>query len=257
MAIPELIPSSSILSRRSFASAIDVAFTTGLSLKTEEGDLVNLSFESQNSLAQSETETKYADGDAVQEFSSVAVAAYRYSLSVQGDLNQEELDAIQSLVREIAPIARQFFARAEFDLEKASEALSGSLGVIEEVELALERVITTTFSARSVSNGDSGLENLPPLPAPQAVEAEIDPAQIRDLPSLVLASVASEFEAQAAQLPPKAPILRSLNDLMSFLRDQLVQFLAPLKHFSEPAAETVPQSELPGSSEQENLEPQS
>ncbi len=258
MAISELNPVQSILSRRSFASAIDVAFTTGLTLKTDEGDQVRLSFENQSSLAESESETQYADGSAVKEFSSVAVAAYRYSLSVEGDLNQEELDAIQSLVQEIAPIARQFFARAEFDIEKATEALSGSLGVIEEVELALERVITATFSSRSVTNGAAEPVPGAEIPAVSSEsEAPVDAAQIRDLPSLILAATASEFEAQAAKLPPKAPILRSLNDLMSFLRDQLAQFLAPLKHFSQPAPDSVPQSEVPAASGQENPEPQS
>lgn len=242
MAIPEISAQTPVFDRRNYSAAVSAAFTAGLTLKTEEGDLVNLSFENEQSLAESESQTTPSDNGTIQEFSSVAVAASRYSLTVQGDLNEGELDAIQRLVDEIGPIARGFFAQAEFDLAAVTETLTGSLGVIEEIQLELERVITTTFSFQEFSSNEpvevsnpATAGDIKPQPEP------INPDAIRNLPELVSASVEAELEAQASQLPKGETILRSLNDLMRFLQEQLGQFLNPLEHSVEPSLKPLPQ----------------
>ena len=242
MAIPEISPQTPVFDRRSYTTSVHAAFTGGFNLKTEEGDLVDISFANEQFLAGSESQTTTVDDGTVNEISSLAVAASRYSLTVQGDLNEEELDAIQRLVEQIGPIARGFFAQAEVDLEGVTRVLAGSLGVLDEIQLELERVITTTFSFQEVSSnqpveisnpGNSGSGEL----SPQSINTNA----IRNLPELVFAAVEAELETQAARLPKEETILRSLNDLMRLLQEQLGQFLSPLKHSSEITLKALPQ----------------
>ena len=50
---------------------------------------------------------------------------------------------------------------------------------------------------------------------------------IRDFPALVQATMDAVFEAEAAEAPEANTILRSLNDLLKFLRQRLVEFFGP------------------------------
>ena len=85
-------------------------------------------------------ENQFNDGTVVREFSAAAQAVSQFSLKVEGKLNEEELAAIQVLVGKVSPIAQNFFsALHDFDVEEASSSLAVSLGVIEEIELKLER----------------------------------------------------------------------------------------------------------------------
>lgn len=242
MAIPEISAQTTEYDRRNYLATVSASFTGGLTLKTEEGDLVNLSFQNEQSLAESESQTRYANNGTIREFSSVAVAASRYSLTVQGDLNEEELDAIQRLVDEIGPIARGFFAQAEFDLAAVTETLAGSLGVIDEIKLELERVITTTFAFQQYSSNEP--INIPNPGNAQNIDIPQKPVNtdaIRNLPELVFAAVEAELEAQAAQFVKGQAIMRSFNDLMRFLQQQLGQFLNPLGNNAKPNIEPLPQ----------------
>ena len=123
-----------------------------------------------------------------------------------------------------------------------AETLAGSLGVIEEITLELERVISSTFSAR-VYSANEPIEISNPVtagdvsPQPEPINTDA----IRNLPELVFASIEAELEAQAEQLPKGDTILRSLNDLMRFLREQLGQFLNPLQHSAELTLKPLPQ----------------
>ncbi len=220
---------------RSSSASISLEFATDLSLRTKEGDLVNISFQNEQSLTSSESQTRFADDVAVREISSAAVAASRYSISVQGDLNDEELAAIQRLVDEVRPIAQEFFAQGEFDFENAAQALSGSLGVLDEIQLELERVITATFSSQTLSSG-TPVQAIDPGNAEPSDPSQnlIDPNQIRNLSDLIFSAVEAEFESQAAQLPESEAILKSLNDLILFLQKQLGQVLTPLEKTVEP-----------------------
>ena len=237
MEVSEVSTQYPAFDRRSNSASISLAFSTELSLRTKEGDLVNISFQNEQSLTESESQTRFADGVAIREISSVAVAASRYSISVQGDLNEEELQAIQRLVDEVGPIARGFFARGEFDFENATEALAGSLGVIDEIELELERVITATFSSQAISSGTPIQAIGPQDPSLEPINTD----RIRNLADLIFSAVEAEFESQAAQLPEGEAILRSLSDLILFLQEQLGQFLTPLESNVPSVPQPLPQ----------------
>lgn len=242
MEISAVSPQSPAYDRRSYLASASVAFATDLTLKTEEGDLVKLSFQNEQSLTESETQTRFADDVAIREISSVAVAASRYSISVQGDLNEEELEAIQRLVDEIGPIAQKFFNQGEFDFENATEVLAGSLGVLDDIQLELERVITATFSAKTSSyNEPVQATNPETIESPGPLSEPIDTDKIRSLSDLIFSALEAEFESKAAQLPKGEAILRSLNDLVLFLKEQLGQFLTPLENRVEAALQPLPQ----------------
>ena len=199
----EISPQNIVQDRRILA-ALDISYSTDLTLKTQEGDRVKISFDNQQSQSQTQSQTEFSDGVIVEEISTVAVAASQYSLTVEGDLSEEELEAIRKLASEITPIAQRFFAQSEFDQEDVLNRLGSSLGALEEIELSLEKTVAATFAFQSVSalpgavEGQRVSELLPPA------EGEgIDPATIRDIPALVSAVVEAEFAEQAVKFLAK------------------------------------------------------
>lgn len=210
-----------------------VAFQSAgdLSLRTREGDLVNLSFGNEFEFAQSQRETSEG-GVVTQEISTVAQAAARYSLSVEGDLNEDELAAISALAEGIAPIAEEFFLNGEFDFDEASETLRASFGQIQEVELRLERTIAATFAFEQTQVtgpvSQKGGEN--------SVIPEIDPAalnelgqsdgflnfpNVRDITNLVLSVIETEFPEKGLEVFGSKALVRSLREFLDVLRDRV------------------------------------
>lgn len=213
--------------QRSILASVDTFVSSELSLKTREGDLVSLSFAGEQSLSESLTQTQTQENGTVQEFSSVAQAAVAYSLTVEGDLNDEELAAINKLAAEIAPLAREFFTSGELNLEDSVNVLANNLGEIQQVELALERTVVATFESRTVTRLPEEVGDIPGI-APTGTQAsDLDTGGIRDFPALVQATIDAVFESEAKQAPEKDPILRSLNDLLNFIRDRLGEFFNP------------------------------
>jgi len=214
--------------QRSSAAAVSASVSSELSIRTQEGDLVNLSFSSEQSLKESRTQTQSQEFGSYQEISTVAKAASNYSISVQGDLNEEELAAINKLAAEISPIASEFFASGEFDFDISGDVLSANLGVIQEVELSLERTIVASFATRTLTQlPEDGF-------SPEDIDAalinptsSLDTEGIRDFPALVQATFDAVFEAEAAKVPETDSILRSLNDLLDFIRQRLGETFGP------------------------------
>jgi hypothetical protein len=207
--------------QRSVLASVDAFISSELNLRTNEGDLVSISFSKEQSLSESSTKTLTPENRTLQEFSTVAQAAAAYSITVQGDLNAEELAAINKLAKEIALLAKEFFANGELNLEDSANVLANNLGVLEEVELALERMVVATFETRTVTRlpeKDGDITNIEALPS-QAPELET--VGVRDFPALVKAVLDAVFESEAEQITEKDTILKSLNDLLSFIRDRL------------------------------------
>jgi hypothetical protein len=204
---------------------------------------VKISFDNQQSQSQTQSQTEFSDGVVVQEISSVAVAASQYSLTVEGDLSEEELAAIRKLASEVAPIAQRFYAQSEFNQEDVSNRLGASLGALEEIELSLEKTVTGTFAYQSVTTAPAQVAGQPVEQLlPPADDEGIDPATIRDIPALVSAVVEAEFANQAVEFSNSQTILRSLGDLINFLRDRVGEFTAPLQYAKLINNETLPKA---------------
>ena len=228
-----------LIEQRSSA-IISGSISSELNIRTQEGDLVNLSFSNEQSLQESRTQTSSQELGLHQELSTVAKAVSSYSISVQGDLNEEELAAIHKLAKEISPISREFFANGGFDFENSGDVLAANLGVIQEVELSLERTIVASFATETVSQlPEEGLSSKDVKAASNNPTSSLETKGIRDFPALVQSTFDAVFEAEARKYTDADTILRSLNDLLDFIRQQLGKYFKH-ENFENPAELGVP-----------------
>ena len=220
--------------RRVEPEEASVSIEAGTSLQTSEGDVVTLSFADKQNLSNSYGEAQFEDDQTVNEISSVARAASEYSQVVEGDLNEDELIAIQKIAAHVEPIAREFLSSdpEELDVEKAIGILTGDHKITEEVGIALGTAIVKTLGLESSSqvNPDNLVQS-----ESITVEAEnpdINIENIRQLPELSSAAVNAELQKQFQALneSSKALIISSRNDLKRFFHEKVSQVLEPLKH---------------------------
>ena len=224
------------LDRRITLEEVAVSLEAGSSLQTGEGDIVTLSFADKQNLSNSYNESQFEADPTVQEISSVARAASKYSQVVEGDLNEDELIAIQKIAAHVAPIAREFLSSdsEELDVEKAIGILTGDQTVAEEVGAELGNTIVKTLGLEVPSQVN--LDN-PVRSESVAVEAknpEINIENIRQLPELASAAVDAELQKQFQVLneSSRALIVNSLNDLMQFFQEKVSKVLEPLKYLA-------------------------
>ena len=213
MSVPEVATfevQKQMLNGRTASIEANVQPEADISLQTSTGDVVTLSFADEQSLSQPQSETQSESVQTVPEISSIAQAASTFSQAIEGDLNEDELAAIQKLAAEIEPIAKDFLSSDpdEFNIEKA-------------INVA--------------------------LPNTASVEAEapdFDVENIRQLPTLVSATIDAGFEKQFQALNEnnKELIVNSLSELMRFFREKVVQVLEPLRH---PTPLTVGEAQVP------------
>ena len=213
---------------------VRVSIEAGTSLQTSEGDVVTLSFTDKQNLSSSYGEVQFEDDPTVNEISSVARAASEYSQVVEGDLNEDELVAIQKIAAHVEPIAREFLSSdpEELDVEKAIGVLTGDHKVTEEVGIELGNAIGQTlgleFSSQVNPDNLAQSESI----AVEAENPDINIENIRQLPELASAAVDAALQKQFQTLNEnsKALIVSSLNDLMRFFQEKVSQVLEPLKH---------------------------
>jgi len=222
------------LDRRITSEEVAVSLEAGSSLQTGEGDVVTLSFADKQNLSSSYNESQFEGDPTVNEISSVARAASEYSQVVEGDLNEDELTAIQKIAVHVEPIAREFLSSdpEDLDVEKAIGILTGDQELTEEVGIELGNAIVKTLGLESSSqvNPDNLVRS-----ESIAVEAEnpdINIENIRQLPELASAAVDAELQKQFQVLneSSKALIVNSLNDLMRFFQEKVSKVLEPLKY---------------------------
>jgi flagellar biosynthesis/type III secretory pathway protein FliH len=87
--------------------------SSDLSIKTADGDIVTISFSALEASQSSENFGYYADQGSNEmnyQRSSSSYSEMNFSYSVEGDLDKEELQAIQSLIEDISKIEKDFFA---------------------------------------------------------------------------------------------------------------------------------------------------
>jgi len=220
--------------RRVEPEEASVSIEAGTSSQTSEGDVVTLSFADKQNLSSSYGEAQFEDDQTVNEISSVARAASEYSQVVEGDLNEDELIAMQKIAAHVEPIAREFLSSdpEDLDVEKAIGILTGDQTITEEVGIELGNVIVKTLGLESSSqvNPDNLVQS-----ESTTVEAEnpdINIENIRQFPELASAAVDAELrkQFQALNESSKALIVNSLNDLMQFFQEKVSKVLEPLKY---------------------------
>jgi len=222
------------LDRRITSEEVAVSLEAGSSLQTGEGDVVTLSFADKQNLSNSYNESQFEGDPTVQEISSVARAASKYSQVVEGDLNEDELIAIQKIAAHVEPIAREFLSSDSEELaaEKAIGILTGDQTIAEEVGAELGNTIVKTLGLEVPSQVN--LDN-PVRSESVAVEAknpDINIEKIRQRPELASAAVDAELQEQCQVLneSSRALMVNSLNDLMRFFQEKVSKVLEPLKY---------------------------
>lgn len=208
---------SNVLAHRAVSAQAGVSTLGDLNLVTREGDRVNISFGSEQSVSGSRSQTRRADGTVVQALSLTAIAASRYSISVEGDLNEDELAAIQKLVGVIDPLAEDFFAGRELDLPQAASALADNMGAVSELALTLEKTVFASVAASQFSDTPQQ-QNGPNPPSAQNTNAL---ETIRDFPALVESVLESVFSRHGAGVLDDAVLIRKFGDFVEFLKERL------------------------------------
>ena len=225
---------SQLPDRRIASEEVSIPLEAGSSLQMSEGDVVTLNFADKQSFSDSYSEAQFEGGQTVQEISSVARAASTYSQVVEGDLNKDELIAIQKLAANIKPIAEEFLSSDPegLDIEKAIAVLTDNQEVTEEIAMELENTVIETLGL-----GSSSQANLDNSVVLGVISAEVETSgvnvdNIRQLPELASATVDAELQKQFQVLneSSKELIIDSLNDLMRFFHEKVSQVLEPLKH---------------------------
>jgi len=87
--------------------------SSDLSITTADGDIVTISFSALQESQLSESLSYRADQDASEinyQSNDSSYSEMNFSFSVQGDLDKDELQAIQSLIKDISKIEKDFFA---------------------------------------------------------------------------------------------------------------------------------------------------
>jgi len=220
--------------RRVESEEASVSIEAGTSLQTSEGDVVTLSVADKQNLSSSYNESQFEGDPTVNEISSVARAASEYSQVVEGDLNEDELTAIQKIAVHVEPIAREFLSSdpEDLDVEKAIGILTGDHEITEEVGIELGNAIVKTLGLESSSqvNPDKPVQS--ESIAVEAKNPDINIENIRQLPELASAAVDAELQKQFQVLneSSRALIVNSLNDLMQFFQEKVSKVLEPLKH---------------------------
>jgi hypothetical protein len=222
--ISEINLQNNLLEQKNVLTSVETLISSDLQLKTSEGDLVSFSFADKKSLLESLDQSQIDNGDTLQEFSSIAQAIASYSLVVKGDLHGEELDAINNLAKEVAPLVREFLASGELKLEDLINTLSDNLGLLLQLELSLERTMVTVFEAQGFelfAEETDEATNIKSLPNQlSGIEAN----RIRDFPALIHATIGAVFKSEAIQVPVQDSIPKSLSDLLAYIRDCLGEF---------------------------------
>ena len=148
LSAPISSPSPSLTSRAVEVSSNNYASqsnSSDLSITTADGDVVSISFSALEESQSSENFSYYASQDAngmSYQSNASSYSEMNFSFSVQGELDKEELQAIQSLIKDISKIEKDFFSG---DIEGAfNKALE--LGYDEEQlsAFSLELIQTQT-----------------------------------------------------------------------------------------------------------------
>jgi len=222
-----------LLDRRVVSEEVNVPLETDSSLQTSGGDVVTLNVAKQQSLSDSYVDSQSEYEQTVQDISSVAHAASKYSQTIEGDLNEDELNAIKKLSANIEPIVNGFLSSSsdELDVEKAIAVLTGNQEIAKEVAEEFTSAVVKTLGLES---SEVSLDSRV-LTGATSVEAEaldLNIENIQKLPELVSSTIGVELQKQFQVLnaSSKELIVNSMNDLMRFFQEKVSQVLEPLKH---------------------------
>lgn len=227
-----------------------------LRLKTQEGDLVKIALRSRADVTLEQRTVSDPDGTAT-EIDLGSINARRLVITVQGDLNESELAAIESAVAQARTLANDFFAgnldaavaaASEFGIDSEQLArVTLRFGVQERLSVSQTVALATAPTPNVGSSDVSGLDTaqaLRPVAAAPAVTGA-QPANALARPDAPLAPppqsaapAPGDAETTDAEQSENAPNLldafQALADLLNAFADFLNGLVAELRAPSEP-----------------------
>jgi 7-cyano-7-deazaguanine synthase in queuosine biosynthesis len=222
-----------LLDRRVISEEVNVPLETDSSLQTSEGDVVTLNVAEQQNFSGSYVDVQSTYEQTVQDISSVAQAASKYSQTIEGDLNEDELNAIKKLSANIEPIVNDFLSSSPdgLDVEKAIAVLTGNQEIAKEVAVELTNAVMKTLGLES-SEVSLGSRVSAGTTSEEVEAPDLNVENIQKFYELATSTVDAELHKQFQVLntSSKELIINSMNDLMRFFQDKVSQVLEPLKY---------------------------
>ena len=137
---------------------------TSLYIKTQEGDVVRLKFRTNDTVSFRSSHAENENGE-VSELTLKTSSATKLSVRVKGDLNAEELAAIQDTIEQASALAENFFAGDVAAAFEGAAALDIDGGQLARVKLKLKTMEQMTYSSRSVGSRASMAKRTPEVSA--------------------------------------------------------------------------------------------
>ena len=154
---------SNVVSRLTAAERYQEAETLSLKVKTQDGDEVTIRFSRESQSTGAFGIEQNRDGSTSALFDISRSESSQYQFSVNGDLDDSEIDALQNLIQDVNEISNEFF---DGDVQKAFEMASEYN--MDKTELASMNLrltqseqYTSVAKYRSVENLDNPAVNNP------------------------------------------------------------------------------------------------
>ncbi|TCK08141.1 DUF5610 domain-containing protein [Marinobacterium mangrovicola] len=139
--------SGGLSTRKSIIERFQNAEDMELNVTTRDGDEVRISFSRNQNYESGYASASDGQGNSASVFSLSRSEYSEYSFSVSGELDNDEIDALQSLIKDVSSLADEFF---DGDVQKAFEQ-SGSLSfdTSELASMSLDMSYTRQYAAVS------------------------------------------------------------------------------------------------------------
>lgn len=190
MAVPGAAPALTAAASLSYQRAE----RTELQIRTQEGDLVSLKFRTRDRL-DVQAASRDDAGRLVSEIGYAGRSDTRIAVTVDGDLNADELLAIQAVVEQVGNLAADFFAGGAADAFDAAAGLNIDASQLLRVDLGFSLRERFTYSDLGLRTpGSAGAASVSAEPAVSAPPAD------RERPL-----AAAQDDATALAADPGAP----------------------------------------------------
>jgi hypothetical protein len=208
---------------------------TALRIETQEGDVVRLKISVKDAL--SAQGASIADGETVvSELSVRASSTTRLRISVQGELNDEELAAIRSVVEQAGALANDFFDSGTAEAAQLASTLELNAEQLAQVRFRLslrESLTYTQLGVVPLAPASPAAPAVPASPAAGSTAAEGEPAFVGEAvaqspPAAVQSVPAPPGPLEAEPTDPGVPAIDApANDLLGVF-DAIATFLRSL-----------------------------
>ncbi|NNC64672.1 MAG: hypothetical protein HKN84_07790, partial [Gammaproteobacteria bacterium] len=178
---------------------------TTLQIRTQEGDVVKLKFRAKDSLS-GQSATVENGETTLAELSVRARSTTRLKISVQGDLNSDELAAIQSIVEQAGALANEFFSGGTAEAATLASFLELNPEQLDQVRFRFslrERLTYTQIGSSPVPQSAPVIESAP------TVNDGADPSAAADTAAPLTGTTAPSAPAAASTADPVSPDVES------------------------------------------------